>query len=125
MNKKILIVDSDKKQCQWLCRTLEERQYETMPVYSLADLEVFIQELDTIVVILDIDTVAVDNRTIRELTLNNPGSYFLCLSKDRFHPELKDAICYHIYACINKPIAPDELFYLLESIFKDETSGED
>jgi hypothetical protein len=42
------------------------------------------------------------------------------MSKNPFHPELKDAICYHIYACINRPIDPDELFYWLKSIDDDD-----
>ncbi|MCK5196674.1 MAG: hypothetical protein KAQ71_22875, partial [Desulfobulbaceae bacterium] len=72
-------------------------------------------------IIIDIDSVAVDNRVIRELTVSYPEIYFLCTSKDRFHPELKDAICYHIYACLTKPVDPDELVYWLRSIYKDET----
>jgi hypothetical protein len=69
---------------------------------------------------LDIDTVPVNNRTIRDLALKNPSVRFLCTSKDRFHPELKDAICYHIYACLNKPIDPDELLFWLKSIYEEE-----
>ena len=118
MNKIILVLDSDEKQCRELCGTLEERQYETMPVHSLADLERHVEAVDAIAVIMDIDTVAVDNRTIREFTLKNPGVYFLCLSRDRFHPELKESICYHIYACINKPVDPDELFFWIRSIYE-------
>ena len=45
---------------------------------------------------------------------------FLCTSKDRFHPELKDAICYHIYACLNKPVDPDEMVFWIKSIFDEE-----
>jgi len=32
----------------------------------------------------------------------------------------KDAICYHIYSCINKSVDPDELFYWLKCIYQDE-----
>lgn len=70
-------------------------------------------------VIMDIDSVAVDNRSIRNLTLAYPGVSFLCTSWDRFHPELQDAICYHIYACLNKPIDPEELLYWLKCIRDD------
>ena len=45
------------------------------------------------------------------------------LSFDKFHPELKDAICYHIYACLNKPIDPDELLYWLKCIQEDDTES--
>lgn len=70
-------------------------------------------------VILDLDSIRIDNRTIRELTILYPHIYFLCMSKDRFHPELKDAICYHIYACLTKPLDYDELLYWLRCIDND------
>jgi len=75
-------------------------------------------------VILDIDSFPMTNSEIRELTINFPRVCFLCLSEDRFHPELKDAICYHIYACMAKPVDPDEMIYLLRCIREDETGSE-
>jgi hypothetical protein len=66
-----------------------------------------------------IDAIDIDNRTIRDLTIRYPGVYFLCLSEDRFHPELREALCYHIYACINKPVDPSEIYFWLRSIFCD------
>ena len=89
---------------------------------TLEELNRRIAENDVLAVIIDIDTVAVDNRTIRDLTLRNPAIYFFCLSERRFHPELEDAICYHIYACINKPIDPDELIFWIDSIRKEGKS---
>ena len=56
-------------------------------------------------------------------TLEFPGAPVLCVSQDKFHPELKDAICYHIYACLNKPIDTEELLYWLQCIRKDETGS--
>jgi DNA-binding NtrC family response regulator len=120
MDRPILVVDADKEQCQELCCMLEERHYRTIPIYSMSNLHRWIQESGCIVVLLDIDTISVDNRVVRELTVKNPGVYFLALSKHRYNPELRDAICYHIYACMNKPVDPDELFYLLKSIYQDE-----
>ncbi len=70
---------------------------------------------------MDIDSIQIDNRMIRDLTIKYPDILFLCTSKDRFHPELKDAICYHIFACLNKPVDPDELFYLLKDIYENES----
>ena len=68
----------------------------------------------------DIDTIPADNRTIRDLTAKFPKVYFFCLSRQAIHPELKDAISHHIYACLNRPIDPDELFYWLQSIVDEE-----
>ena len=118
MGNKVVVVDADKKQCRHLCSILEKKSYQTFPLYSLSNLEKKIQGGDLKTVIIDIDTILIDNRSIRDMTLKNPGIHFLCLSKNRFHPELKEAICYHIYACINKPVDLDELLYWLRSIFE-------
>jgi DNA-binding NarL/FixJ family response regulator len=85
-------------------------------MHSLANLEKYMQRDTCNVVIVDIDTVSVDNRTIRNLRVKNPEVFLLCVSKDRFHPELHEALSSHIFACINKPIDQDELSYWLRSI---------
>ncbi len=123
MDNKIIVLDADKKSCQGLCEVIEEHIYPTTPLHSLLDLETTLESGGYIAVILDIDSVQVDNRVIRQLTIKYPETSFLCTSKDRFHPELKDAICYHIYACLTKPIDPDELFYLLKSIHEEEVDS--
>jgi len=122
MEKKIAVLDADQQSCDELRGILESQRFPTIAIHSLALLESHIQSGDIIAVVVDIDSVPVDNRTIRELTLKYPGVRFLCTSKDRFHPELKDAICYHIYACLNKPVDPDELLYWIKSIYEEEAS---
>jgi DNA-binding NtrC family response regulator len=120
MKREIVILGADGKQCQVLCSMLEELNYPAIPIQSLTNLERYLRGSTSMAVILDIDTVPVNNRVIRELTVKNPGIYFLCLSKDHFHPELKDAIGFHIYACLNKPVDRDELTYWLRSIYENE-----
>jgi len=121
MKKGIVVVDADQDQCRRFCTLLEKEEYFTIPVHSIQYLEANIKQSNCIAVVLDIDTISIDNRTVREFTLKFPEVYFFCLSEQSFHPELKDAICYHIYACLNKPVDPDELFYFLRSIDEHET----
>ena len=99
---------------------LNSKNYPFTQADALSSIEEFLASDLYVAVVLDIDSVPVDNRTIRELAIKYPGVRFLCTSKDRFHPELKDAICYHIYACLNKPVDPDELLYWLKSIYEEE-----
>ena len=120
MQKCILVVNTDKKQCREFCELLEKERYSVSALHSLQNLETRLEENRFQAVIFDIDTVQIDNRTVRKLTLKFPGVYFFCLSVQPFHPELKDAICYHIYACLNKPVDEDELFYFLRSIYENE-----
>ena len=121
MQKCILVVNTDKKQCRELGELIEKERYSVSTLHSIQNLEKHLEEKKFQAVIIDIDTVPVDNRTIRKLTLLFPEVYFFCLSEKPFHPELKDAICYHIYACLNKPVDEDELFYFLRSIDENET----
>lgn len=121
MEKRVIMLDADQKQCRQLCELLEKGQYAAIAMHSIENMENYLCEADCLAVIMDIDTIAVDNRTLRELTIKYPGVYFFCLSEDRFHPELRDAICYHLYACINKPVDPDELFYWLRSIHENDS----
>ena len=120
MKKGIVVLDADQNQCRRLCTLLEKYQYSTIPMHSIQSLEANLKQSSCLAVVLDIDTVPVDNRTIRNLTLKYPGVSFLCSSKDRLHPKLKDAICYHIYACLNKPVDPDELIFWIKSIYEAE-----
>ena len=120
MGKKIAVLDADEKQCLDLCAMIEKGNYPTVPIHSLPDLERCCGEQDCLGVFIDVDTVPVTDRVIRDLALKHTGTYFFCLSKYRFHPELENAICYHVYACLNRPIDLDELFYWLKSIYEDD-----
>lgn len=118
MKKEIVVVDTNRKECQRLCRMLETWHYQAVPKYSFKDLDEYVENNQCLSVILDIDTVAVDNRAIGLLSKKNPGIYLFCLSKTKFHPQLQEAIGNYFYACLNKPVDPDELSYWLNSIIE-------
>jgi DNA-binding NtrC family response regulator len=114
------VLDADKDQSQELCRLFEKAHFKATPQYSTEQLGKHIQDSNCQAIFWDIDTIPADNRTIRDLTAKFPKVYFFCLSRQAIHPELKDAISHHIYACLNRPIDPDELFYWLQSIVDEE-----
>ena len=116
MEKQVVVLDANEEQCLELCAKLGEWQYQTTPMHSLANLESHMQTSSCDVVIMDIDTVPVDNRAIRNLRVGNPEVFLLCVSKDRFHPQLHEALSSHVFACVNRPIDKDELLYWLKSI---------
>ena len=120
MKKHIAVLDADQKECRRLCNLLEKNQYPTIPMHSIQYLEATLKQINCLAVFLDIDTIPVDNRAIRDLTNQISGVCFLCTSQRSFHPELHDAICYHIYACMNKPVDPDELLFWIKSIYEEE-----
>ena len=123
MQKSILVIDANKKRSREFCELLQNSHYVATPLYSIDDLAENIEKSGCRAIFWDVDTVPADNRTVRELTIKFPDVYFFCLSSKRFHPELKDAICYHIYACLNRPVDQDELFYWLRSIEENESDA--
>jgi len=120
MKKKIIILDADQRSSEELSKILNTKSYPFTHVCGLPLLDDELASEQYVAVVLDIDTIPIDNRKIRELAIKYPAVRFLCTSKDRFHPELKDAICYHIYACLNKPVDPDELLYWIKCIYQEE-----
>ena len=120
MKKKIIVLDANQNSRGELTNILISKNYPFTHAQTVSSLDNLFASNQYVAVILDIDSVPVDNRTIRDLTIKYPGVRFLCTSKDRFHPELKDAICYHIYACLNKPVDSDELLFWIKSIYDEE-----
>ena len=120
MESKLLIVNGNKIESEYLRELLTAEGYQIEVATELSDLQHLMATHSYFSVLLDVDSIPVENRTIRDLVLKHPGIPFLCTSRDRFHPELQDAICYHIFACINKPVDPDELLYWLRCIRDDQ-----
>jgi hypothetical protein len=121
---RVIILGAAPQDTASICRLIETGPYRTQHYACLEELKKHASDT-WLAIILDIDSVPLDNRTIRNLTLAYPAIAFFCTSWERFHPEIKDAICYHLFACLNKPIDADELHYLLKCISDDETSSRD
>jgi DNA-binding NtrC family response regulator len=120
MKKKIIVLDTNEAQCSELCALIEQKNYPVAPIHSAEMLERYLETENCLGVFIDVDTVPLTNRDIRQIALKFTGTYLFCVSKYQFHPELKEAICYHVYACLNRPIDPDELFYWIRSIYQDD-----
>jgi DNA-binding NtrC family response regulator len=125
MKGPIIVIDADKGSRRELCNLLEAQDYQVIPSHSLAGFPGLIQGSSCRAVILDLDTVPVNNRQLRDLKKTYPDVYVVAVSDRSFHPELKEAMAAYIYACLCKPIDPDELVYWLKSIFCTETASED
>ena len=121
MRKDILVVNDNKEECNDLCEALNRAKHQTIPLFSLISLEEKIKETACLAVILDLNALSIDNRLIKKLTIANPEVYFFGLSEKRLNPEFQESICYHIYACLNKPIDLDELLYWIKCICEDES----
>jgi DNA-binding NtrC family response regulator len=116
MTEMIVVVNANSDERGELCQVLEESHYQTTPMGSLAGLLEQLRVSTYHAAILDLDSLPVDNRFIRELCKEGPELCVIAISSRSFHPELEEAMRNHISACLSKPVNMDELFYWLKSI---------
>jgi DNA-binding NtrC family response regulator len=116
MQPRILVVNADQNETDSIGNTLRRAGFSPCVIVNLEGVEDAIASNNCVAVLLDLDSIAVSNRTVRRLTLQFPRVCFLCTSGSPFHPGLEDAIGLYFYACIQKPIDPDELLYWLKCI---------
>ena len=107
----IVVVDADKEQCRKLCSLLEQENYETVGLHSLPNLEETIRKTPRGAVILDLDSLTVDNRFIKDFKKQYPGVPVMALSSSSYHPELEQSMSDYICACFKKPPDIDEIVY--------------
>ena len=119
MHESIVVVAAEPEQYRTISAILEPNHYRTAILDSLCDLSKNIREGSYHAVILDLDSLPIDNRSIRELRKQNPEVPIIGLSSRTFHPELQEAMSLYISACLAKPLNPDELIYWVKSIFQD------
>ena len=119
MHESIVVVAAEPEQYRAISAVLEPNHYRTATLDSLCDLSKNIREGSYRAVILDLDSLPVDNRAMRELRKQNPEVPIIALSSRTFHPELQEALSLYISACLAKPLNPDELIYWVKSIFQD------
>ena len=118
--KSVLLMNADPEESAGITLLLKEADINTQSVATPSELITKMKDASFLAVIMDLDSVALDNRSIRDLASRFPVIPLLCISKERIHPELMDSIRDHIYACLTKPIDPDELNYWLKSIQEDD-----
>lgn len=112
----VVVIDADQQQCHRVVALLQQYSYGTTPLYSLEDLERHLKSNPFQVMILDLDTVPANNNFFRAFKRENPEIYILGLSHLPYHPGLEESLRSHIYACLGKPLDPEELLYWLKSI---------
>ncbi|MDP3183446.1 MAG: hypothetical protein Q8M54_11605 [Desulfobaccales bacterium] len=116
----LVVIDADKTQCQDVCAWLKQFNYPAAPLYSLDDLKEYLRRDPIKVVLVDLDTVAVDNNFFRALKKQHPEICVLVFSSLPYHPGLEEAMGSYIYACLAKPLDTEELVYWLKSLSENQ-----
>ena len=120
MEKKVVVLDTDKKQCKSLCALLAGHEYMSIPLTSMANMDQYMGVSDCRAIILNLDTVSVTNKIFKDLKRKNPLVNIIAFSERQYHPELEEALRDYISVCLAKPVDPDELFYWLRCVFKND-----
>jgi len=123
--KEILVMSANEYESRELCSLLRKQCFGVSIYIKVEDVDKDFPDTTPFAVILDVDSISIDNRSIRDLRMKFPNASFLCTSKDRFHPELKEAIRHHIFAFLNKPVDPEELFFWLKCISENNVDSRD
>ncbi len=113
---KVAVVDADEQNCRELCALLMQAGVAVAPLFSLGDLPEHLRREQVAVVIVDLDTLPVNNNFFRSLKKQYPHLHVLCLSSRTHHPGLKEAMGSHICASLAKPLNSEELFYWLKAV---------
>jgi DNA-binding NtrC family response regulator len=110
------VVDADEQNCRELCALLEQANIPVAPLYSLEDLPEHLKRKQIGVLIVDLDTLPVNNNFFRSLKKQYPYLHILCLSSRTYHPGLEEAMGSYICASLAKPLNSEELLYWLKAI---------
>lgn len=113
---KVAVADGDEQNCRAICALLELADIPVTPLYSLEDLPEHLRREQVAVLIVDLDSLPVDNAFFRSIKKQYPNLHLLCLSSRTYHPGLEEAMGAHICASLAKPLNSEELFYWLKAI---------
>jgi DNA-binding NtrC family response regulator len=125
MREPVVVVDSDENQRLELCGLVEAEHYKTTALNSLANLEGTIIKSGCQIILVDLDTLPVDNLLFRDIRKKNPAVRIIGISSRPFHPELQEAMSKYIYVNLSRPIDGDELIYWLKSICENDSDSRD
>lgn len=112
----VLVANAIKNEAESISDLLRPAGYTPCVIDNLEGVEDALSTCDCIAALIDLDSLDVSNRFVHRMTHKFPEVRFLCTSGKPFHPELEDAIGFHFYACMQKPIDPDELLYWMKCI---------
>ena len=115
MKPTILILGKDASQCNGIADLLAQNGFLPQVKNNFSALKKHPLAPEIAAIILDIDAMAPDNHLFRRFKRHNPGVILLGMSNRPFHPELRESMEKHIFACANKPVDPDEILFLLKS----------
>ncbi len=122
MKRSVIVLNKNREENAELCDILKNVNYSLKPLFSYDELESPLKTEDVLALFIDMDTIPMENSSIRLLNKRFPHVSLLLTSVKKSHPDLEEAIGHYVYACISKPIDPDEVIYWLKCILDDKST---
>ena len=118
MEKEVAVLDTNKTQSKSLCDMLEANNYRAAPLNTLPEFNGYNEDSQCRAIILNLDNIPVNNKTLRQFKEKNPLINIIAVSERQFHPELEESLREYISACLERPADEDELMYWLKTVFE-------
>lgn len=115
--KGVIIVDAEERHSEALCSILEIALYKPVSLGSLSEVKAQCEKQRYRALLIDLDSIPLDNRFLKELRQEHPGLCLIGVSSRTFHPELEEALSRYIDACFVKSEDYEELLYWLKAVF--------
>ena len=116
MENKFFIITKNAKFGNSLMGQLPKGLYRATVIASLKAMTEELQASSTCIAAMDIDTIEPDIQRIRALKRNHANLVLLAFSDRKFHPEHKEVLSNHFFACLTKPVDMDEMLYLIKDV---------
>lgn len=116
----VLIVDPDEQNASAVCQVVLRLDFEPIYLSSLDELSKVVNKAGMAAILINIDTLSINNHFFFNLKKDNPTLLILGFSQRLWHPELAIALGSSIFACIRYPIDPDELSYCFKGLVASE-----
>ena len=116
MRQEVIILNPDFSESQHTIQLLKSNGYYSNAVDNF---EAFLKALgnpECIAGLIDIDCFKINNNQVQEIAEQHPNTVLFFTSTERIHPDLKESIAQFVFACMTKPLNPNELVFWLRSL---------
>jgi DNA-binding NtrC family response regulator len=114
----VLVIDPDKKHRRGFRQVLASIPLSADFYESIDSLPTRLDISRYRAVIIDLDDQMPSKATFETWRRKNIHMNIMGFSSKSFHPDHGDIIGQHLFACLKKPVDPDELAFLLKSILE-------
>jgi len=116
MEKDFFIITNDSSLGESLVGQLPKAIYRARTLTSLTAMTNGLPAASTCIAAIDIDTIEPGIQRIRALKKKYSNLVLLAFSRLKFHPDHKEVLSNHFFACLTKPVDVDEMLYLIKDV---------